>query len=137
MSIEDRSLFNGGSVFILHQQHRDLSVQFPVGCRLQIAEDTYDSDRSVSKCVPEVSQKLKRTPFNASKQSNETMTVTKEDPDIVVNAEDLPVVTAVGIEGDDEKKANEKLGGGANEGGGPPIPPGHARFYCNKCRAVS
>lgn len=65
------------------------------------------------------------------------MTVTKEDPDIVVNAEDLPVVTAVGIEGDDEKKANEKLGGGANEEGGPPIPPGHARFYCNKCRAVS
>ena len=67
------------------------------------------------------------------------MTVTKEDPDIVVNAEDLPVVTAVGIE-DDDKKANGKLGGGgegANEGGGPPIPPGHARFYCSRCRAVS
>ncbi len=68
------------------------------------------------------------------------MTVTKEDSDIVVNAEDLPVVTAVGIE-DDDKKANGKLGGGggggANEGGGPPIPPGHARFYCSKCRAVS
>ena len=65
------------------------------------------------------------------------MTVTKEDPDIVVNAEELPVVTAVGIE-DDDKKANGKLGGGgANEGGGPPIPPGHARFYCSKCRAVS
>ncbi|KAL7455995.1 hypothetical protein ACHAWC_007514 [Mediolabrus comicus] len=63
------------------------------------------------------------------------MTVTKEDPDIVVNAEELPVVTAVGIE-DDDKKANGKLGGGgANEGGGPPIPPGHARFYCSKCRA--
>jgi hypothetical protein len=62
------------------------------------------------------------------------MTVTKEDPDIVVNAEDLPVVTAVGIE-DDDKKANGKLG--ANEGGGPSIPPGHARFYCSKCRAVS
>ena len=63
------------------------------------------------------------------------MTVTKEDPDIVVNAEDLPVVTAVNIE-DDDKKANGKLGGGG-EGGGPPIPPGHARFYCSKCRAVS
>ena len=61
------------------------------------------------------------------------MTVKKEDPEIAVNAADnLPVVTAVGI----EEKADEKVaGGGGNQG--PPIPAGHARFYCNKCRAVS
>jgi hypothetical protein len=62
------------------------------------------------------------------------MTVTKEDPEIVVNADDLPVVTAVGI----EEKADEKVASAAAGGNqGPPIPAGHARFYCNKCRAVS
>ena len=63
------------------------------------------------------------------------MTVTKEEPEIAVNAADnLPVVTAVGI----EEKADDKVaGGGNNNQGGPPIPAGHARFYCNKCRAVS
>ncbi len=60
------------------------------------------------------------------------MTVTKEEPEIAVNAGDLPVVTAVGI----EEKTDEKV---PSSGGtqGPPIPAGHARFYCNKCRAVS
>ena len=63
------------------------------------------------------------------------MTVTKEEPEIAVNAADnLPVVTAVGI----EEKADEKVTGGGGGGNqGPPIPAGHARFYCNKCRAVS
>ena len=62
------------------------------------------------------------------------MTVTKEEPEIAVNAADnLPVVTAVGI----EEKADDKVAGGGNNQGGPPIPAGHARFYCNKCRAVS
>lgn len=60
------------------------------------------------------------------------MTVTKEDPEIVVNADDLPVVTAVGI----EEKADEKVPSAGGDQG-PPIPAGHARFYCNKCRAVS
>ena len=23
-----------------------------------------------------------------------------------------------------------------NDGGGPPIPPGHSRFYCSKCQTV-
>lgn len=63
------------------------------------------------------------------------MTVTKEDkgePDIVVNAEpDATMATAVGVE--------EKTGGGSGAGGGsnePPIPAGHSRFYCSKCRSV-
>ncbi len=67
--------------------------------------------------------------------ANETktdMTVTKEDPEIAVNAGDLPVVTAVGI----EEKADEKVPSAGGDQG-PPIPAGHARFYCNKCRAVS
>ena len=60
------------------------------------------------------------------------MTVTKEDPEIAVNAGDLPVVTAVGI----EEKADGKVPSAGGDQG-PPIPAGHARFYCNKCRAVS
>lgn len=58
------------------------------------------------------------------------MTVTKADPEIAINADNLPVVTAVGI----EEKADEKV---ASAAAGNPIPAGHARFYCNKCRAVS
>eukprot|EP00986_Skeletonema_menzelii_P003926 scaffold1277_cov137-Skeletonema_menzelii.AAC.9 len=59
------------------------------------------------------------------------MTITKEDPEIAVNADNLPVVTAVGI----EEKADEKVpSAGGNQG--PPIPAGHARFFCNKCRAI-
>mmetsp|Transcript_27698 Transcript_27698/g.46866 ORF Transcript_27698/g.46866 Transcript_27698/m.46866 type:complete len:91 (-) Transcript_27698:737-1009(-) len=59
------------------------------------------------------------------------MTVTKEEPEIAVNG-GLPVVTAVGI----EEKADEKVSSAAGGGNqGPPIPAGHARFYCNKCRA--
>ncbi len=65
------------------------------------------------------------------------MTLTKEDnnysSDIVVTAEpetDAAVVTAtaVAFEGGDS---------GVGQGNEPPIPPGHARFYCSKCRAVS
>lgn len=55
------------------------------------------------------------------------MTVTKEEPEIAVNG-GLPVVTAVGI----EEKADEKVSSAAGGGNqGPPIPAGHARFYCN------
>ena len=67
-------------------------------------------------------------------QTNEVktnMTVTKEEPEIAVNGA-LPVVTAVGI----EEKADEKVSSAAGNQG-PPIPAGHGRFYCNKCRAVS
>jgi len=56
------------------------------------------------------------------------MTVTKADPEIAINADNLPVVTAVGI----EEKADEKV---ASAPAGNPIPAGHARFYCNKCCA--
>ena len=28
-------------------------------------------------------------------------------------------------------------GGGGGKTGGPPIPPGHSRYYCSKCHAVS
>ena len=60
-----------------------------------------------------------------SKRTN--MTVTKEEPEIAVNG-GLPVVTAVGI----EEKADEKVSSAAGGGNqGPPIPAGHARFYCN------
>ena len=63
------------------------------------------------------------------------MTITKgEDEEIVVNAEpDANMVTAVGVE--------EKVDSGGGAGGGknnePPIPPGHSRYYCSKCRSVS
>lgn len=66
-------------------------------------------------------------------QPNSTMTVTEYDkgdePEIVVNAEpDANMVTAVGVE--EVKKPG---------GTGPsiPIPAGHSRFYCSKCRTVS
>ncbi|KAL7427879.1 hypothetical protein ACHAXH_003713 [Discostella pseudostelligera] len=63
------------------------------------------------------------------------MTVTKEDntADIVVTAEpdtDADFVTAVAVE---EKPTG--AGAGVGQGNEPPIPPGHARFYCSKCRA--
>lgn len=59
------------------------------------------------------------------------MTVTKEDPDITVNATpDQPLATAVGVATGVEKPT----GGAGNE---PPIPEGHSRFYCSKCRSVS
>lgn len=58
------------------------------------------------------------------------MTVTKEeDAEIVVNAEP-EMATAVGVE--------EKVGsGGGGKNNEPPIPAGHSRFYCSKCRSVS
>ena len=60
------------------------------------------------------------------------MTITKgEDEEIVVNAEpDANMVTAVGV----EEKVDSGGGGKNNE---PPIPPGHSRYYCSKCRSVS
>ena len=68
------------------------------------------------------------------------MTVTKEgaEPEISVTPVDAgaPVdpnmVTAVGVE--ETKKPDEQGMGGSNE---PPIPDGHSRFYCSKCRSVS
>mmetsp|Transcript_12847 Transcript_12847/g.28170 ORF Transcript_12847/g.28170 Transcript_12847/m.28170 type:complete len:98 (-) Transcript_12847:445-738(-) len=64
------------------------------------------------------------------------MTVTKEgaEPEIVVNATPEPaMVTAVGVE---ETTKPDGVGGRAGgKGNEPPIPPGHSRFYCNKCRA--
>ena len=62
------------------------------------------------------------------------MTVTKDDPEIAYNADEMPMVTAVGIE---EKKADEKVTSGTAGGGNQGPPAGHSRFYCNKCRAVS
>ena len=59
------------------------------------------------------------------------MTVTKEDPEITVNATpEQPLATAVGV-----ATGVEKPTGGA--GSEPPIPAGHSRFYCSKCRSVS
>jgi len=31
--------------------------------------------------------------------------------------------------------ATPAQGGGAGQGGGPPIPEGHSRYYCEKCHA--
>lgn len=31
----------------------------------------------------------------------------------------------------------EAIPQGAAQDGGPPVPPGHSRFYCEKCRTVS
>ena len=62
------------------------------------------------------------------------MTITKEDPEIAVNT-DLPVVTAVGIEEKVDENVASGTAGGENQG--PPVPAGHARFYCSKCRTVS
>ena len=61
------------------------------------------------------------------------MRITKgEDEEIVVNAEpDANMVTAVGV----EEKVDSGGGGGKNNE--PPIPPGHSRYYCSKCRSVS
>ncbi|KAL9181947.1 hypothetical protein ACHAXT_012290 [Thalassiosira profunda] len=64
------------------------------------------------------------------------MTVTKEEePEIVVTAvPDASLPTAVGAE--ETKKSDGGVGvaagGRANE---PPIPPGHSRYYCSKCRS--
>ena len=72
------------------------------------------------------------------KSTIQTMTVTKEEePEIVVTAvPDASLPTAVGAE--ETKKADGGVGvaagGRANE---PPIPPGHSRYYCSKCRSVS
>ena len=66
------------------------------------------------------------------------MTLTKEEnnsSDIVITAEpetDAAVVTATAV-AFEEKPVGV---GGAGQGNEPPIPPGHARFYCSKCRAV-
>mmetsp|Transcript_7623 Transcript_7623/g.13979 ORF Transcript_7623/g.13979 Transcript_7623/m.13979 type:complete len:97 (+) Transcript_7623:58-348(+) len=62
------------------------------------------------------------------------MTVSKqEEPEIAVspvdskNAADANLVTAVAT----EETSNPTAGGGSNEA---PIPAGHSRFYCSKCR---
>ena len=63
------------------------------------------------------------------------MTINKEKPDepeIVVTAVPEPgMVTAVGVE---EKQPFGA--GGQGRGNEPPIPLGHSRFYCSKCRSV-
>ncbi len=66
------------------------------------------------------------------------MTVTKEgaEPEITVDAtldQGEPLATAVGVETGVEKP-DAGAAGGSNES---PIPAGHSRFYCSKCRAVS
>ena len=63
------------------------------------------------------------------------MTITKgEDEEIVVNAEpDANMVTAVGV----EEKVDSAGGAGGGKNNEPPIPPGHSRYYCSKCRSVS
>mmetsp|Transcript_11383 Transcript_11383/g.24690 ORF Transcript_11383/g.24690 Transcript_11383/m.24690 type:complete len:84 (-) Transcript_11383:761-1012(-) len=68
------------------------------------------------------------------------MTITKDEkgdePDIVVNAEhDATIPTALGVE--ELKKPDGVGGGGGGTTNGPPIPAGHSRFYCEKCRSVS
>ncbi|KAL3790273.1 hypothetical protein ACHAW5_011071 [Stephanodiscus triporus] len=62
------------------------------------------------------------------------MTINKEkpnEPEIVVTAVPEPgMVTAVGVE---EKQPFGA--GGQGRGNEPPIPLGHSRFYCSKCRS--
>ena len=66
------------------------------------------------------------------------MTITKEDNNsagIVVTAEpdtDASMVTATAVAFEEKPTT----GGGVGQGNEAPIPPGHARFYCSKCRAV-
>ncbi|EJK44197.1 hypothetical protein THAOC_37286 [Thalassiosira oceanica] len=71
------------------------------------------------------------------------MTVTDSkggDPEITLNAvPDPTLATAVGVYEQDAKpdgsgKQDQATGGAPS---GPPIPVGHSRFYCNKCRTVS
>lgn len=67
------------------------------------------------------------------------MTITKEDNNsagIVVTAEpdtDASMVTATAVAFDEKPTTGV---GGVGQGNEAPIPPGHARFYCSKCRAV-
>lgn len=69
------------------------------------------------------------------------MTITKEDNNsagIVVTAEpdtDASMVTATAV-AFEEKPTTVGGGVGVGQGNEAPIPPGHARFYCSKCRAV-
>ena len=69
------------------------------------------------------------------------MTVTdSKEPEITLNAvpDDPTLATAVGVVTQDVKPGGgkqEQAAGGAPSG--PPIPAGHSRFYCNKCRTVS
>jgi len=70
------------------------------------------------------------------------MTITKDDketePEIVVSSAppDPSMITAVGVE--EMAKPDGVAGsGGGGKGNEPPIPPGHSRFYCSKCRSVS
>jgi len=70
------------------------------------------------------------------------MTITKDEkgdePDIVVNAEhDATMATAVGVEELKKPDGVGGVGGGGGNNNGPPIPVGHSRFYCEKCRSVS
>jgi hypothetical protein len=80
-------------------------------------------------CSPLLATFLQENTTNINEQRPRTMTVTKEDPEITVNATPEPLATAVGVAAGVEKPA----GGASNE---PPIPAGHSRFYCSKCRSV-
>jgi hypothetical protein len=56
----------------------------------------------------------------------------KKEDDVVVDGkpyEDDVMVTAVAADG--------TTGATGGEVAGPPIPAGHSRFYCSKCRTVS
>ena len=72
------------------------------------------------------------------------MTNSKADePEITLNAEpdnDPNLATAVGVYDSSYVKPDgkqEQAAANAPSNNGPPIPVGHARFYCEKCRTVS
>jgi hypothetical protein len=69
------------------------------------------------------------------------MTLNKGQPheqdDVVTAVPDTDMITAIGIE---EKPSAYGGGGGVGapgKGNEAPIPLGHSRFYCSKCRSVS
>jgi len=81
----------------------------------------------------------KRTRYGSKEpETKAAMTLNKDqpyEPEVVVTAvPDSGMVTAVGIE---EKQPTFGAGGPPGRGNEPPIPLGHSRFYCSKCRSVS
>ncbi len=72
---------------------------------------------------------------NANRNLRDAMTLNKEqthENEVVVTAvPDMDMITAIGIE---EKQSAH--GGAPGRGNEAPIPLGHSRFYCSKCRSV-
>ena len=87
------------------------------------------------------SKQIKRdSNYNQPKDLKSTMTVTKEgaEPEIAVSPidpsnADPNMVTAVAMAETNKPDGQGVGGGGSNEA---PIPAGHSRFYCSKCRVV-